>query len=162
MTVVVCGLGQAFRGDDAVGLEAVRVWQKRFPAQAQHPAVRVHLLEVPDLALLDVLEGADAALLVDAAQAAAPPGSVHCLPAEALPTFTDGATSAHGWSPAETLALARILGRPLPPRLDVLAIIAADLTVGADLSPTVRAALPRAAEAIAQWVAQRLSDPTPA
>ncbi len=162
MTVVVCGLGQPLRGDDAAGLEAVRLWQNRFPAQAQHPDVQVQVLEVPDLGLLDVLEGADAALLVDAAQAQAPPGSIHCLTADGLPSFAAGTASAHGWSPAETIALARTLGRPLPPRLDILAIVAADFTVGAGLSPVVRAALPQAVEAIAQWVAQRLAERTSA
>ncbi len=162
MTVVVCGLGQPLRGDDAAGLEAVHLWQSRFPTQAQHPNVQVQMLEVPNIALLDILEGTNAALLVDAAQAQAPPGSIHCLTADALPPFVAGTSSAHGWSPAETLALARALGRPLPPRLDILAIVAADFTIGAGLSPTVRAALPQAAEAIAQWVAQRLLERTPA
>ncbi len=162
MTVVVCGLGQSLRGDDAAGLEAVRLWRRLYPQQANRADVRVHVLEVPDLALLDVLEGAEAALLVDAAQAEAPPGSVHCLTAAGLPAFCHPApTSAHGWSPTETIALARALGRPLPPRLDILAIVAAYVIVGADLSPAVRAALPHAAEAIAQWVEQRLSELAP-
>ncbi len=158
MTIVVCGLGQPLRGDDAAGLEAVRLWQQRYPAQARHPAVRVHLLEAPELALLDALQGARAALLVDAAQAQAPAGSVHCLTAERLPSFTAGTTSAHGWSPAETIALARTLGRPLPPRLDILAIVAADFSPSPSLSLAVRDALPQAAEAIHRWVAQRLSE----
>ncbi|HFC09125.1 MAG TPA: hydrogenase maturation protease [Chloroflexi bacterium] len=154
--VVVCGLGQTLRGDDAVGLEAVRRWQASDRRTATHPAVAVHLLELPGLALLDVLEGARAALLVDAVVSGAPAGMLHHLPAARLEAFVAGATSAHGWGVAETLRLAHTLGRPLPPVVEVLAIEAADLRLGASLSPAVAAALPAAVNAIAEWVRRQL------
>ena len=155
-TVVVCGLGQTLRRDDAVGLEAVRRWQASDRRVAAHPAVAVHLLELPGLALLDALEGAQAALLVDAVNSGAPAGTLHHLPAERLAAFAAGAASAHGWGVAETLKLAHTLGRRLPPVVEVLAIEAADLRLGTSLTPEVAAALPAATAAIAAWVRRHL------
>lgn len=150
--VVVCGLGQTLRGDDAAGLIVVRRWQAQYPQTARHPRVTVHLLELPGFALLGMLEGAESALLVDVAVSGAPPGTLHWVQPDRLEAFAAGSTSAHGWGVAETLRLARALRRPLPSRLDVLAIEAADFNLGAALSPEVEAVLPDAVEAVEAWV----------
>ncbi len=52
------------RGDDAAGLEAVKLWQAQFPQSAGR--VKIDTIELPGLRLLDFLEGMDAAILVDA------------------------------------------------------------------------------------------------
>jgi len=152
--VVLCGLGQTLRGDDAAGLEAVRRWRAAHPRWARQPWLRVRLLEVPELGLLEALEGAAAALLVDAVHSGAPPGAMHRLSAADVAAFGSGAGSAHGWGVAETLALARTLGVPLPPRLALLGVEAGALRWGVGLSPAVAAAMPQAVAAIQQWVAK--------
>ena len=111
MRIAVIGIGQSLRGDDAVGLEAVRQWQGKFPEIACRPEVRVEASELPGLGLLDMLEDADTAILVDAVQSTASPGTVHRLTENDLATFTADAKSAHGWGVAETLGMGRLLGK---------------------------------------------------
>ena len=43
--IVVIAIGQALRGDDGAGLEAVRFWQQKYPRSAA--SVRVEVMELP-------------------------------------------------------------------------------------------------------------------
>lgn len=151
--IVVIGLGQTLRGDDAAGLEAVRLWERTYPTTAAHPQVRVEYAESPGLTLLSLLEGAEKALLVDAVQSHAPPGSIHLLNETDLPTFLQGAASAHGWGVAETLALGRQAGlMDLPKQITLLGIEMLQAEVGASLSPSVQQALPNVALSIEKCI----------
>ena len=51
------------RGDDAAGLETVRMWQAQHPDTASR--VKVEFSELPGLDILDLLEGVEAAIIVD-------------------------------------------------------------------------------------------------
>lgn len=147
--IVVIGLGQKLRGDDAAGLEAVQVWERMYPATAAHPQVRVEYAESPGLTLLSLLEGAEKAILVDAVQNGASPGTLHILNEADLPAFLQGAASAHGWGVAETLALGRQAGViNLPEQITLFGIEIAQVEVGAELSPVVQRALAEIALAI--------------
>ena len=148
-TIAVIGVGQSLRGDDAAGLEAVRLWQEKYPQSAAR--VRVELSELPGLGLLELLDGMEAAILVDAVASDAIPGSLIRLGPDELASFTPDARSAHGWGVAETLQL----GRSLDPertqcRVTLLGIVGRDFTLGAGLSPEVQKALAGAAESIEQ------------
>jgi len=105
--ILVIGIGQSLRGDDAAGLGAVRLWQDKFPISAAR--VHLELSELPGLGLLDLLEGMDAAIIVDTVHSVAPPGTLHHLGPDDLASFTANAGSAHGWGVAETLQLGRTL-----------------------------------------------------
>jgi hydrogenase maturation protease len=147
MKILILGLGQSLRGDDAAGLEAVRMWQEKYPETAGR--VRVELSELPGLALLDLLEGMDAAVLVDAFQSSASIGKVIRLGPDELAGFTPDAGSAHGWGVAETLQL----GRSLYPwlancRVTLIGIGGKDFGMGAGLSPEVHLALEKAAGSV--------------
>jgi hydrogenase maturation protease len=147
MKLLVLGIGQSLRGDDAAGLAAVRVWQQSYPQSAQK--VLVELCELPGLALLDRLESFRAAILVDAVHAGATPGRLYCLGPDELSAFTSDAQSAHGWGVAETLALGRSLYPWLAKcRLSLIGIAGAQFDLGAGLSPAVQAALMEAAASI--------------
>ncbi len=151
--IVIIGLGQTLRGDDAAGLEAVRLWERTYPTTATHPQVRVEYAESPGLTLLSLLEGADEALLVDAVQSNAPPGSIHLLREADLPAFLQGASSAHGWSIAETLAIGRrAVIVDLPEQVSLLGIELAQTEMGAGLSPAVQQALPEVALTIERHI----------
>ncbi|MFZ5879475.1 MAG: hydrogenase maturation protease [Chloroflexota bacterium] len=139
--VTVIGIGQSLRGDDAAGLEAVRRWREQFNETAGRPEVQVEVCELPGLGLLDLFEGADAVLLVDAVHSGAGAGSIHRVGPGDLAAFTAEANSAHGWGVAETLGLARQLGLSLP-RIHLIGIEAEQMEIGAGLSPAVEAALP--------------------
>ena len=147
MNILILGIGQSLRGDDAAGLEAVQLWQAQHPDSAAQ--VQVELSELPGLALLDLLEGMDAAVLVDAVQSSASAGTVICLGPDELASFTPDAGSAHGWSVAETLQLGRLLVPSLANcRVTLIGIAGGQFSMGAGLSPKVRAALEKVADMV--------------
>lgn len=110
---VVIGVGNASRGDDAVG-----------PLLVRRLAGEVDAVECAGepVALLEALGRAPAAIIVDAADFGAAPGSVLRIDVAAgpLPALA-GSWSTHGIGLAEALELGRVLGR-LPPRCVLFAI----------------------------------------
>jgi hydrogenase maturation protease len=151
MKIIVIGIGQSLRGDDAAGLEAVRLWQEKYPQTAER--VRVDLSELPGLALLDLLEGMDAVVLVDAVQASSPAGTLIRVGPEELASFTPDAQSAHGWGVAETLKLGRSLYPSLANvRITLIGIVGGQFEMGVGLSSEVRKALEEAGRMIEREV----------
>ena len=57
----------------------MQAWQAQYPQTASHPEVRVEIAELPGLELLDLLSGADYALIVDAIKGNEPAGEIHIL-----------------------------------------------------------------------------------
>ncbi len=150
--IAVIGIGQSMRGDDAAGLEAVRAWQSAYPGTARDPETRVTTAELPGLALLDLLDGVEAAIIVDAVEGSAP-GALHDLGLDDLEGFTTGSKSAHGWGVAEALKL----GRAVNPKLErvqirLIGIEAAQYEMGCGLSAAVKEAVPRASALIQERV----------
>ena len=127
--LIVIGLGNAFRGDDAAGLAVAR-------ALGDDPRVIVHEGEPIDL--LDRWEGAGEVVVVDAARSGAAPGTVHRLDGLAAPVAAGGSTHAFGLG--ETLALARALGRA-PARVTVIGIEGEHFGASDELSPAVTTAV---------------------
>ena len=143
MSIRLIGLGSPF-GDDAAGPAVVA----RLAAEGLPAGVEAVIPGRPD-ALLDALEGAEAAVIVDASRAGLPPGTVH----EPAPTELREARalSSHGLGVAGALALAEALGRT-PGRLAIVAV-EADALEGDGLSAPVRAALPEAARRVRARIA---------
>jgi hydrogenase maturation protease len=151
MNILVFGIGQSLRGDDAAGLEAVRLWQGMHPESARR--VRVELGELPGLGLLDRLEGMQAAILVDALHSTDKPGTILHLRPEELASFSTDTQSAHGWGVAETLALGLKLYPELAEcRISLIGIVGRQFGMGMGLSAEVRAGLEAAAEQIEEEV----------
>jgi hydrogenase maturation protease len=137
-SVVVVGVGNAYRGDDAAGLAVAERIRGRVPV-----GVAVVECEQEPTRLLDAWHAADVALVVDAATSGAPPGTVHRfdtsegpLPARVF------RSSPHAFGVGDAVELARALGR-LPGRVVVYGIEGADFTAGAALSAPVEAAVGR-------------------
>ena len=152
MNILVLGIGQSLRGDDAAGLEAVRLWQQLHPILAGR--VRLEMMELPGLDLLDLLAGMDAAVIVDAVQSKTPAGMVMRIGAEQLASFGPEAGFAHGWGAAETLRLGFSLYPGLEScRVTLVGIVGCQFDLGAGLSLDVRKVLPEAAEMIEHEVA---------
>lgn len=139
--VAVIGIGQSLRGDDAAGLEAVRQWQETFPETANKPEVQVEASELPGLALIDLLNDVEAAVLVDAVQSSAKPGTIHKLSEEELASFTPDSKSAHGWGAAETLRMRSQL-TDTKVNIRIVGIEAGQMELGARLSKAVEEAMP--------------------
>lgn len=144
--VVVIGVGNALRHDDAAGLELVRLVRARLA----RPGCAVAAHEGDTLGLLERFAGASAAIVVDATRSGAPPGTVTRIDAAAapLPVEPPSSASTHAMGLAEALELARTLGR-LPARVIVYGIEGARFDAGAGLSLPVRDGLPELAERVA-------------
>lgn len=140
--VLVLCLGNALRRDDAVALHVARALAADPP-----PGAAVAASARAGLYLLDDMEGYDRVVVVDAIQTGAhPPGEVHALPLEAL--HAPAGPSPHAVGLPSALALARAAGAPVPSRVWLVLVEAAELdTVGEGLTPAVAAAVPRAVAA---------------
>ena len=133
---LVIGLGNAYRGDDAVGLVVAARCRRRLPAD-----VRVVESEQEPSRLLDAWEGAGAVFVVDAVVSGAPAGAVHRYDATttALPAGVFR-SSTHAFGVGDAVELARALGR-IPRSVIVYGVEGADFGAGAPLSPAVAAAV---------------------
>jgi hydrogenase maturation protease len=149
MIIKILGIGQSLRGNDEVGLEIVRRWRASHGADNPDHTIEAEIVESPGLSLLGLIAGLDAAILVDAVQSGAPPGTLHKLTEEDLLNFGEGTGSAHGWGAAETLSLGRQLSPDdLPERIFIIGVEAVQFNLGEGLSPAVEASIPRAIEMI--------------
>jgi hydrogenase maturation protease len=147
MDILVLGIGQSLRGDDAAGQEAVRHWQARYPVSAD--SVRVEYSELPGLDLLDSLAGMDVAILVDAVHSSASIGTVLRLGVDELASFSPQTAPSHGWGVAETLHF----GFSFYPwlrkcRITLIGIVCRDFGLGAGISPEVAIAILKAGEMV--------------
>ena len=154
----IIGIGQSLRGDDRVGQAAVRLWEKTYPETVQQPNIFVDVVENPGIGLLNLIEGADSAILVDAVQSGAAPGSIYQLREKELAAFLAGADSAHGWGVAETLALGRkIDSENMPKKIDLIGIEIAQVKLGENLSVEVEASLSEAVRLIEEIIEASIS-----
>ena len=153
--IAVIGIGQTMRGDDGVGIEAVRAWKKKYPITSRVENIKVELVENPGVGLLPLLEGVDSAILVDAVQSGADPGTLHSLGEPDIAAFTQGTGSAHGFGAAEALALGRTISlNKLPTKVVLIGIEIGQINIGESLSPEVVQALPAAAD----WIERRINE----
>jgi hydrogenase maturation protease len=143
--VAVIGVGNALGRDDAAGLEIARLLRTR--AQAANVAVYEH--DGEPLALLDMWEGADAVVLVDAIRSGAAPGTIHRVEAsyQPIPAQLRSSFSTHAVGLAEAIELARALRR-LPGRVVLFGIEGRRFDAGSGLSEEVQAATAPVADAV--------------
>jgi hydrogenase maturation protease len=141
--VRVIGIGNPLRGDDAVGLLAVRRVR-----ELADPEVEVVELEGEPARLIDAWQGARLAVVVDAVKSDAPGGAVVRFDATAGPLPPSlSATSTHALGLGDAVEIARALDR-LPERLIVFGVEGTRFQAGSDPSPAVAAAVQAVAEAV--------------
>lgn len=144
---VLIGLGNEWRRDDGVGPALTALLASRV-----EPEVRVVDLDGDPARVIEVWDGAELAVLVDAVRSGAAPGTLFrtevgsTSSAVSLPAGTTDPSS-HGLGVGEAVDLGRVLGR-LPDRLVVHGVEAADLGDGPGLSPAVAAVLPALADRV--------------
>ncbi|MBS0517961.1 MAG: hydrogenase maturation protease [Proteobacteria bacterium] len=133
---IVVGIGNPDRGDDGAGRAVVQRLRGKLPA---HIEAAEHDGEATSL--LALLDGADAAFLIDACLSGAEPGTVRRFDVARSPLpKEDFQVSTHGLGLAEAIELARAL-KQLPSSCVVYAIEAASAEPGASLSPPVASAV---------------------
>jgi len=152
--ILVLGLGNDLMADDAIGHLAVRELEPRLAARATVAATALH-----GLALLDEMTGYDAAVVLDAACTGRHEvGEVHEIDPATLKRVAS--PTPHFAGLPELLDFAERLGLDFPRRVRILAVEVRDpYTIGGDMTPAVRAALPglcaRAEAVVADFEAGR-------
>ncbi len=147
---VVLGLGNLLLADEGFGIHAIQALGQRQPSFS--PPVELVDGGVLGLDLLPLVEETGRLLVLDAMDAAQPPGTLFELDREAIPLFSGIKLSQHQTSFQEVLGLAAVRGR-LPGRLHVIAVQPLDLSLRSSLSPAVASVLPRALERVIQILA---------
>jgi len=151
---LVVGIGRTDRGDDGVGpVVAGAVAASLAPGSSV--SVRSH--EDPT-DLLDLWEGHDHVVVVDAVVTGDPAGTVHRLdlgtdlpPLPATSWAETGRAGTHAFGLATTVELGRALRR-LPARVVVVGVEAGCVEVGTRLSPPVAAAVEAATALVLEEV----------
>ena len=133
--ILVIGVGNPYRNDDAVGLVVAR----RLKAQGlEGVTVLEHSGE--GLSLMEAWQGAQAVILIDAVHAGAAPGALYRIEAHARPVPAGLLHySTHAFSVAEAIELARALNQ-LPATCLVHGIEGGNFEAGARLSLDVEKA----------------------
>lgn len=145
--VLVLGLGDDLRTDEAIGLHVAQCVLERLDRDG---ILGIDVVATSDTghALLDILVGHGDMILIDAVQTGrCPPGAIHeifndrCLPLSSMSERFVGLTRA--------LAKGRKLGLPVPRRIRILGIEAQDpFTPGTALTPALRRVMPGAVERV--------------
>ena len=134
---LVLGLGNELLSDDGVGIKAARALREELQSQ-------VDVIECSEsgLSLLDILEGYERVLLLDAILTGQhPPGTVLEFCMQDFPETI--ILSPHSAGIPELFQLAKRLGIHFPEKLYILAIEVENLfELGEVLTPAVEAALP--------------------
>lgn len=143
----VIGCGNPEAGDDALGLIVADGLSTRL---VDVPTVEV-LRVGPAVGVLDLLEGVEAVLIVDAvrdAGGAREPGTVVHIEVgpEGFPVELRSSLSSHGLGVAEAVGLAAALGPT--PRVEFWGVEVADVTMGRPLSAPIANALPALGRAV--------------
>jgi hydrogenase maturation protease len=161
--ILVAGIGNIFNGDDAFGVEVAR----RLMGRALPQGVKVVDFGIRGIDLTyALLDGYDAAILVDAAARGEAPGTVTIVEPTASSVSGlepgDLIVSAHGLDPAKVLQMVSALGGGCR-RLVLVACEPADLG-GEDgamgLSAVVEAAIEPALETVESLIDQFLRNQT--
>lgn len=144
-SVVVIGVGNIYRRDDALGPTVIELLRERDIAGVSYAES-----DGEPIQLIELWQNASCAVVVDAVRVQpARPGRIHRLRSPhpgAAPT-----ASSHGVDLGDTVELARALDR-LPERLLIYAVEVADTDFGVGLSPQVAAAACEVADEIASLV----------
>ncbi|MFN0123186.1 MAG: hydrogenase maturation protease [Blastocatellia bacterium] len=145
--IVIIGVGNEYRCDDAAGVTVARRLK-----EINLPGVSVIEASGEGAALMEAWKEAEAVILIDAVQSGAEAGTIHRLDAHAqtIPAaFFHYST--HAFSVAEAIELARTL-RQLPPRLILYGIEGENFAAGTELSAKIQ----RAAEEVARRILAEL------
>jgi len=145
---VIIGVGNLLLKDEGVGVHVAQELQKRDLSSA----VEVHDGAVAGIGLLDFFPGASKVLLIDAADMNLDPGAiVRFTPEEVISEKGGPRFSAHDVSLLEVLKLAKALDQ-YPLEVVIFGIQPKEISWGTELSPEVRASVPKVIEAVLKEV----------
>lgn len=133
-STLIIGIGNDFRGDDAVGLIAARALREK-----HLPNVDIIEQSGDGVNLMQAWVGVEVVILIDAVSAGQEAGKIYRLDASHEPISVESfGASSHLFGVGQAIEMARALDE-LPPRLIIFGIEGANYTMGAVLSPEVAA-----------------------
>lgn len=148
---VVLGLGNLLNSDEGAGIHALRLLSAELGEQNDFELLDGGVL---GLNLLMIVEECSHLLILDAVNAGRASGEVIELERDSIPLFAGIKFSQHQVTFQEVLGLADIRGY-LPEYLHLVGVQPDDLSVGLELSPAVKEALPeivsRASGILKEW-----------
>ncbi|MDF1851995.1 MAG: hydrogenase maturation protease [Verrucomicrobiales bacterium] len=144
MKTVLIGIGNEFRGDDAVG----RILVRRLAA-LELPGLEIRESSGECFSLMELWTDAERVILVDALQSGSAPGTIRRIDAstESIPADLVQQCSTHSLSLLEAVEMARALEK-LPPEVLIYGIEGHRFEPGEELSPEVAQAVDEAFEQI--------------
>jgi hydrogenase maturation protease len=146
MKTLIVGIGSSILGDDGAGIEIARRCRELFSGNDN-----IEVLEIGTggLSLLDIVQGYDRLILLDAIISGSPIGTIKVL-SEAALAGTVHLGTGHEADLSTTLALGRKLAeKPLPEDVHIVAVEVRNITTFSEsLSPEVEAAVPDAVAAV--------------
>ncbi len=136
--LVIC-IGNDFVGDDGVGAAVY----KRLKLHGVPSGVRVEYLGLGGMDLLEHLRGERILVVVDSVQLGHPPGTVHRLPWDKIPSLGSRPVSGHGIGIREAVEVAfRIYPEKVPAEIYLVGIEGHRFDqLGAEMSDEVAAAI---------------------
>jgi hydrogenase maturation protease len=150
VNTLILGLGNPILSDDGVGIYVARLLAERLK---DRPSVAVSEACVGGLRLLEMINGYERLILVDAIQTVGgQPGAIYRLTPN---DFADPRRAAslhsgcsHDMDLFTALEFGRQVGMAMPKEMVIIAIEAQDvITFGESCTPEIEAAIPKAAEA---------------
>ena len=154
--VTVVGIGNEFRGDDAVGLTVVRQLKERVPTGA-----RTFELTGDQTYLLELMRSTDAVIMVDAVQSSAPAGTIFRVDASEEPVPKEFMSfSTHAIDSASAIELARTLGS-LPGTILIYGIVGKKFSFSTSMTAEVREVIEMVQERILADIECILSEEYP-
>jgi hydrogenase maturation protease len=145
-SLLILGLGNLLCSDDGLGaLVAQAIAEVRIVPDG----VKVLDGGTLGLALLPYLEDAERAILVDAIQADAPPGTLVRIDGDDVGPAVAARLSVHQVGVSDLIEAARWRGR-VPPTLVLLGIVPLTADLGVGLSPPVRATMPELVDLVCE------------
>ena len=156
LPVLVLGVGNILLRDEGVGVHVVQAIEARVAAGdlALPEGVEVCDGGTLGLDLLDLIEGRRKAIVVDALDADAVPGTVLRFTAEDLARREAVDLSLHQLGLFEMLAMARQLGR-VPEEVIIFGIVPKDMSPGLELSAEVAAVVPEVIRRVLAEIGER-------
>lgn len=134
---IVIGIGNKLRSDDGAGVAAVAQLAKR----KLPPDIGIIEGGTDIFGLIEQLQEADHAVIIDAISAGKPPGTISIFAAEDAKLLSDsGSAYLHGFSVAEMMTLARTMG--ISPEIIFLGIEPLSTELGENLTPLVASRVP--------------------
>lgn len=158
----ILGIGSPF-GDDKLGWEVITALRQSLQQSSLIQRLPAHQISLatcdrPGSRLLELMQGADLVVLIDAVSSDAPVGTLLRLQGEQIET-ADGLLSSHGFGVASALALAKALNA-LPARVVLWGVEvgpAPETAADAPMRPEVEQAIPRLVAAVIREIEEYLA-----